>query len=66
MLHAGEGAPTEYDRHFLIGRPEALLIIERMENAPFLLRSRRRESGEEDLLLDALESVRGPRVRFSR
>ncbi|MEU9959836.1 hypothetical protein [Streptomyces sp. NPDC050982] len=44
----------------LVGQPESLIICERMETAPFLLRGR--WDGE----LDDLEFVWGPRIRLSR
>ncbi|MGW5609541.1 hypothetical protein ACWEWI_26310 [Streptomyces sp. NPDC003753] len=49
----------------LVGQPVSLIICERMETAPFLLRSR--WDGElEDTLLDDLEFVWGPRIHLSR
>ncbi|WP_405863537.1 hypothetical protein [Streptomyces sp. NBC_00005] len=49
----------------LVGQPERLIIYERMESAPFLLRSRWNEELEE-VLLDDLEFAWGPSLRLSR
>ncbi|WP_434598012.1 hypothetical protein [Streptomyces sp. A5-4] len=57
--------PASRGRYALIGQPETLIICERMEAAPFLLRSRW-EKELEDVLLDDLEFVWGPRIRLSR
>ncbi len=61
MLRAyGPGsAPATHGRYFLVGQPEALPIIERMEHAPLLLRSRWEQAGEDSLLLDDLEFAWG-------
>ncbi|MEW2490461.1 hypothetical protein [Streptomyces sp. NPDC048411] len=59
-------APAVHGRYFLVGQPEALPIIERMESAPFLLRSRWEKAGEDDVFLDDLEFAWGPRIRLSR
>ncbi|WP_407547409.1 hypothetical protein QOM21_37350 [Streptomyces sp. Pv4-95] len=49
----------------LVSRPESLIICERMEADPLLLRSRwNREL--EDVPLDDLEFAWGPRIRLSR
>jgi hypothetical protein len=32
--------PASHGRYLLVGQPESLIICERMETAPFLLRSR--------------------------
>ncbi|MFB7032199.1 MULTISPECIES: hypothetical protein [unclassified Streptomyces] len=61
-----DSALAEYGRYFLVGQPEALLIIERMENAPFLMRSRWEKAGEDGVLLDDLELAWGPPIRLSR
>ncbi|HBF81798.1 MAG TPA: hypothetical protein DD420_18245 [Streptomyces sp.] len=58
-------APAEYGRYMLVGQPESLVVCERMESAPFLLRGRW-EDELEDVLLDDLEHVWGPRIRLSR
>lgn len=57
--------PAEFGRYALIGQPETLVILERMETAPFLLRSRWDEALEAVLLAD-LEFAWGPRMRVSR
>lgn len=67
MLRAyGPGStPASHGRYVLVGQPESLILCERMETAPFLLRGR--WDGElEDTLLDDLEFVWGPRIRLSR
>lgn len=57
--------PASHGRYALVGQPESLIICERMETAPFHLRGR--WDGElEDILLDDLEFVWGPRIRLSR
>ncbi|MFD9078274.1 hypothetical protein [Streptomyces erythrochromogenes] len=58
-------APASHGRYMLAGRPESLIICERMEAAPFLLRSRWEEALEA-VLLDDLEFAWGPRTRLSR
>ncbi|MER8233136.1 hypothetical protein [Streptomyces sp. NPDC094049] len=67
LLHAyGPGsAPASHGRYVLAGRPESLIIYERMEAAPFLLRSRW-DRALDAVLLDDLEFVWGPRTRLSR
>ncbi|MBV7674089.1 hypothetical protein STHAL_32090 [Streptomyces halstedii] len=57
--------PASHGRYALIGQPETLVILERMETAPFLLRSRWEEELE-IVFLDDLEFVWGPRTRLSR
>ncbi|MFB7258065.1 hypothetical protein [Streptomyces nojiriensis] len=57
--------PAEFGRYALIGQPETLVLLERMETAPFLLRSRWDEAFEAVLLAD-LEFAWGPRIRVSR
>ncbi|MFD9271474.1 hypothetical protein ACFWB1_34685 [Streptomyces goshikiensis] len=49
----------------LAAQPESLIICERMESAPFLLRSRWGKALEA-VLLDDLEVAWGPRTRLSR
>ncbi|WP_369211753.1 hypothetical protein [Streptomyces flavofungini] len=56
---------AEFGRYALIGQPETLVLLERMETAPFLLRSRWDEAFEAVLLAD-LEFDWEPRVRVSR
>ncbi|MET9512003.1 hypothetical protein ABZX62_26715 [Streptomyces flavidovirens] len=57
--------PAAHGHYMLVNQPESLIICERMETAPFPLRSR--WTGElEDVLLDDLEFVWGPRIRLSR
>ncbi|MFD9047845.1 hypothetical protein [Streptomyces zaomyceticus] len=58
-------APAAHGRYALVGLPESLIICERMETMPFLLRSRW-EGALEGSLLDDLEFAWGPRVRLSR
>ncbi|MGW5401066.1 hypothetical protein [Streptomyces sp. NPDC003952] len=57
--------PAEFGRYALIGQPETLVILERMESAPFLLRGRW-DGALEAVLLDDLEFAWGPRTRLSR
>ncbi|MFI9194254.1 hypothetical protein ACIG0A_33750 [Streptomyces californicus] len=57
--------PASHGRYALIGQPETLVILERMETAPFLLRGTW-EGAEEDVFLDDLEFAWGPRIRLSR
>ncbi|MFF0629752.1 hypothetical protein [Streptomyces sp. NPDC004296] len=52
-------------RYALIGQPETLVILERMETHPFGLRSQW-EKELETVLLDDLEFAWGPRIRLSR
>ncbi|MFJ4879917.1 hypothetical protein ACIP93_32585 [Streptomyces sp. NPDC088745] len=58
-------APASHGRYMLAGRPESLIICERMEVVPLLLRSRWDEALEA-VLLDDLEFAWGPRTRLSR
>lgn len=57
--------PASHGRYALIGQPETLVILERMETAPFLLRSTW-DGEEEDVFLDDLEFAWAPRIRLSR
>ncbi|MCX4489887.1 hypothetical protein OG890_39045 [Streptomyces anulatus] len=57
--------PASHGRYALIGQPETLVILERMEAAPFLLRSKWEEKYEEVFLND-LEFAWSPRVRLNR
>jgi hypothetical protein len=57
--------PASHGRYALIGQPETLVILERMETNPFGLRGQW-EKEEETVLLDDLEYVWGPRIRLSR
>ncbi|MFE9360276.1 hypothetical protein ACFYPB_40260 [Streptomyces olivaceoviridis] len=57
--------PASRGRYALIGQPETLVILERMETNPFGLRSQW-EKEMEDVLLDDLEFAWGPRIRLSR
>ncbi|MFF5881230.1 hypothetical protein ACIQ9M_34910 [Streptomyces californicus] len=62
----GPGSPpASHGRYALIGQPETLVILERIETVPFLLRSTW-EGEEEDVLLDDLEFAWRPRTRLSR
>ncbi|MEU3402127.1 hypothetical protein [Streptomyces filamentosus] len=59
--------PASHGRYALIGRPETLVILERMETSPFGLRSEQEKEKElETLFLDGLEFAWGPRIRLSR
>ncbi|WP_331719902.1 hypothetical protein OG217_36880 (plasmid) [Streptomyces sp. NBC_01023] len=57
--------PAEFGRYALIGQPETLVILERMETNPFSLRSQWKEE-KEDVLLDDLEFAWGPRIHLNR
>ncbi|MFG2097172.1 hypothetical protein [Streptomyces sp. NPDC048612] len=57
--------PASHGRYALVGQPETLVILERMETAPFLLRGRW-EKELETVFLDDLEFAWGPRIRLSR
>ncbi|MHB6912839.1 hypothetical protein [Streptomyces sp. DB-54] len=57
--------PASPGRYALIGQPETLVILERMETAPFLLRGRW-EKELETVFLDDLEFAWGPRIRLNR
>lgn len=63
--HGPGSRPASHGRYALIGQPETLVIVERMESAPFLLRSQWEEELE-TVFLDDLEFVWGPRIRLSR
>jgi hypothetical protein len=67
MLRAyGPGStPASHGRYALIGQPETLIILERMESTPLLLRGQW-EKELETVFLDDLEFVWGPRIRLSR
>ncbi|MFD7868173.1 hypothetical protein [Streptomyces sp. NPDC059783] len=57
--------PASHGRYALVGQPETLVILERMEAVPFLLRGRW-DRKEEGILLDDLEYAWSPRIRLSR
>ncbi len=57
--------PASHGRYALIGQPETLVILERMETNPFGLRGQW-EQELETVLLDDLEFAWGPRIRLSR
>ncbi|MEU9197729.1 hypothetical protein [Streptomyces hundungensis] len=63
--HGPGSKPASHGRYALIGQPETLVIVERMESAPFLLRGQW-EKELETVFLDDLEFVWGPRIRLSR
>lgn len=63
--HGPGSRPASHGRYALIGQPETLVIVERMESAPFLLRGQW-EKALETVFLDDLEFVWGPRIRLSR
>ncbi|MFI8425982.1 hypothetical protein [Streptomyces sp. NPDC085479] len=62
--HGPGSKPASHGRYALIGQPETLVIVERMESAPFLLRGQW-EKELETVFLDDLEFVWGPRIRLS-
>ncbi|MFD8288073.1 hypothetical protein ACFV2B_07535 [Streptomyces lavendulae] len=57
--------PAEFGRYALIGQPDTLVILERMETNPFGLRAQW-EKELETVLLDDLEFAWGPRIRLRR
>lgn len=57
--------PASHGQYALIGQPETLVILERMETNPFGLRGQW-EKELETVLLDDLEFAWGPRIRLSR
>ncbi|MEU5233982.1 hypothetical protein AB0G82_32610 [Streptomyces anulatus] len=57
--------PASHGRYALVGQPETLVILERMETAPFLLRGTW-DDEEEEIYLDDLEFAWGPHTRLSR
>ncbi|GAB1340829.1 hypothetical protein ACE1SV_74190 [Streptomyces sp. E-15] len=57
--------PASRGRYALVGQPETLVILERMEANPFGLRSQW-EKELETVFLDDLEFAWGPRIRLSR
>ncbi|MCL7496087.1 hypothetical protein M8I34_32485 [Streptomyces sp. MCA2] len=57
--------PASHGRYALVGQPETLVILERMETNPFGLRSEWQKELE-DVFLDDLEFAWGPRIRLSR
>ncbi|MEY9490883.1 hypothetical protein RKD26_006677 [Streptomyces calvus] len=57
--------PASHGRYALIGQPETLVILERMEAVPMLLRGQW-EKELETVFLDDLEFAWGPRIRLSR
>ncbi|MEU3706932.1 hypothetical protein AB0E82_32095 [Streptomyces anulatus] len=63
--HGPGSKPASHGRYALIGQPETLVIVERMESAPFLLRGQW-EKELETVFLEDLEFVWGPRIRLSR
>ncbi|MFJ8770484.1 hypothetical protein [Streptomyces clavifer] len=58
-------APASHGRYALIGQPETLVILERMETAPMLLRGLWKKELE-TVFLDDLEFAWGPRIYISR
>ncbi|MBL3808414.1 hypothetical protein ACWGSE_26825 [Streptomyces diastaticus] len=63
--HGPGSRPASHGRYALVGQPETLVILERMETMPFLLRARWEEELEIGFL-DDLEFVWGPRIRLNR
>ncbi|MDJ0345915.1 hypothetical protein QMK19_35365 [Streptomyces sp. H10-C2] len=59
-----DSTPASHGRYMLAGQPESLIIYERMESAPMLLRGRW-ESALEAVLLDDLEFAWGPPIRLA-
>ncbi|MEU4173372.1 hypothetical protein AB0F46_41940 [Streptomyces sp. NPDC026665] len=57
--------PASHGRYALVGQPETLVILERMETCPLALRSRW-EQELETVFLDDLEFAWGPRICLSR
>ncbi|MGW2108029.1 hypothetical protein [Streptomyces sp. NPDC001948] len=57
--------PASHGRYALIGQPETLVVLERMEANPFGLRGQW-EKELEVILLDDLDFAWGPRIRLSR
>ncbi|MGW1134245.1 hypothetical protein [Streptomyces griseoluteus] len=55
-MHGPGSKPASHGRYALIGQPQTLVIVERMESAPFRLRGHR-EKGLETVFLGR------PRVR---
>ncbi|MEU9737222.1 hypothetical protein [Streptomyces sp. NPDC048002] len=51
--------PASHGRYALVGQPETLVILERMEASPFVLRGRWQEELE-TLFLDDLVSAKAP------
>ncbi|MFD7099505.1 hypothetical protein [Streptomyces xanthophaeus] len=64
----GPGSPPAagYGRYFLVGQPESLIIVERMESAPFLMRAKWGDAEEDAFLLDDLEFAWGQSAHLSR
>lgn len=61
-VRAGQQA-AEFGRYALVGQPETLVILERMETVPMLLRGLW-EKELEAVFLDDLEFAWGPRTRL--
>ncbi|WP_318205754.1 hypothetical protein [Streptomyces sp. SCL15-4] len=57
--------PASHGRYALVGQPETLVILKRMEAAPMLMRGQW-EKELKVFFLDDLEFAWGPRVRLSR
>ncbi|WP_250306626.1 hypothetical protein [Streptomyces sp. A 4/2] len=55
----GSAPATGYGRYLLVGQPESLIIVERMENAPLLMRDQWKKAEEDDFLLDDLQFAWG-------
>ncbi|MFC9341525.1 hypothetical protein ACFT0G_35330 [Streptomyces sp. NPDC057020] len=62
--HGPGSRPASHGRHALVGQPAALVILERVKAAPFLLRGQW-EKELETVFLDDLEFVRRPHSRLS-
>ncbi len=63
--HGPGSKPASHGRYALMGQPETLIIVERIENAPFLLRGQW-EKELKTVCLDDLEFAWGPHIRLSQ
>ncbi|WP_381560713.1 hypothetical protein [Streptomyces eurythermus] len=64
-MHRPGSRPASHSRYALTRQPENLVILERMETAPFLLRGQW-EQELETVSLDHLEFAWRPRIRLNR
>ncbi|MFE6855447.1 hypothetical protein ACFVDH_32215 [Streptomyces sp. NPDC057674] len=62
--HRPGSRPASHGRYALVGQPTALVILERVKAAPFLLRGQR-EKELETVFLDDLEFIWRPHIRLS-
>ncbi|WPO76173.1 hypothetical protein [Streptomyces sp. KN37] len=63
--HGPGSKPASHGRYALMGQPGTLIIVERIENAPFLLRGQW-EKELKTVCLDDLEFAWGPHIRLSQ